>query len=152
VTDAPQRPRLTLVEEALKEVPESRKAVVADVFTRYGPAYARRVRQEERAAIFKAVGAKTIDDIAIIPTLKAELREAFEREEAKHVRAHFWRGMAFGGALVFAITLTGAAWYANSIIGPTFDAAAQARLQDQVTEAFVSGQQDPPAPEYGQSP
>lgn len=147
-------PKLRIVDAVLAEVPHrtEQEPVLRAMLDRFIPAISRRARAEERAAIFQSVGAKNIDDFALMPRIKAELRESFEREEAKHVRAHFWRGMALGGALVFAITLTGAAWYANSIIGPTFDAAAQARMQDQVTDAFVNGQQERPAPTYGQQP
>lgn len=142
-------PRLKLVDAALADVPHAEKdePILRKMIAAFGPSIAKRARADERAAIFASVGARTIEDLQVLPRLKAELREGFEREEAKHVRAGFWRGAALGGSIIGAAAIAALALYTNAILAPTFDAASQARMQDSVVRQMDRAV-NPPAPNY----
>lgn len=73
--------------------------------------------------------------------LKAEHKGAletqlagFEREEAKHVKAGYWKGFAMGSVLVGALVGGGLALYAAAIINPAFDAAARMQMQQSIVD------------------
>lgn len=58
----------------------------------------------------------------------------WEREEAKHGTGKFYSGVSVGMFVTAALVSVGLALFTNSIIAPTFDAAAQARIQQDVVD------------------
>lgn len=63
--------------------------------------------------------------------------ERWSREEAKHGSGKFWSGMATGLFVAGALVATGGVIAVNAIIGPTFDAAARARFDNQVVSTLT---------------
>lgn len=135
--------------------PEARRlAAAAEIKKREDGIRAKGVqegRTAERRDILAKVGAKTLEDLSMLERTKQDMREAFEREEKKHVKAGYWRGFAIGGMVAGAIVGTGAALYAAAVIRPAFEAAGQFRMQDQVVNQ-MDRQVNPPAPDYRQQP
>jgi hypothetical protein len=65
----------------------------------------------------------------------ARLDERWSREEAKHGGARFWSGMFTGAMCAGAIAAIGTAILVQMTLVPTFEAARQARVQDDVVRA-----------------
>lgn len=62
----------------------------------------------------------------------ARLDERWAREERKHAIGNRWRGRFEAAVVVGGLSMIGLALYTNSIIRPTFDAARESRVQDDV--------------------
>lgn len=138
MSDAPAR-KLTLVDAALAEVPHDEKAEPAlrRTLQAFAPSIAKAARKAEREAIFAAVGARSIDDLALLPKVKQELREGHEREEAKHAIGNRWRGRVEG-------IIAGAALACLAIFimqGVIWDTAARSFREQAMTGALLSSQE-----------
>lgn len=98
------RPKTTLIDEALAEVAHSAKQepFIREVLVRYGPAYAKRARQEERDA-YAATRATTAG--AHEAALKAA-HDAYNKAASRsHATGHahgFWKGI--GAGLIVGVT------------------------------------------------
>jgi hypothetical protein len=135
MTDAP---RLRLVDAALEEVAHDPKQepVIRSVLTRFAPSIAKQARKEERQAIFATVGAKSIEDLTLMPKVRA----AFEQEEHKHGRGMFWRGTA-AGALVTLVTVSLVfVLIIRNMTSMAFDEAQQATQQGALVGAAAANQ------------
>ncbi len=65
----------------------------------------------------------------------ARLDERWSREEQKHGSGKFWSGVTVGGAIVGALVAVGTSIVINMTLIPTFEAAREARVQDDVVRA-----------------
>lgn len=73
----------------------------------------------------QGISAAHVDEIA-------RLDERWAREERKHAIGNRWRGRFEAAVVVGGLSMIGLALYTNSIIRPTFDAARESRVQDDV--------------------
>lgn len=145
-----EAPKLTLVDRAMQGVdPLVSQAADRKVLTRYIGSISKTCYAEERQRILAGIGAKSIEEFAQVPILRAE-RDArvSPQEEAKHASAAYWRGFTIGGMICGAIVGTALALYAAAIIDPAFDAAGRIRAQSDMTDALVRSQQEPQAEPY----
>ena len=139
---APKITPVRLVDEAY-EPPEN----ASPIEKRNGEiAQAKRMaRADERAKLWPTINERASEISAVV---KQSLQEAhaaelarqdqrWQREEAKHGSGKFWSGMATGLFVAGALVATGGVIAVNAIIGPTFDAAARARFDNQVVSTLT---------------
>lgn len=131
------------VEEAFKAFPGASEGEKR-ICNRYYPALSKRARNEERAAAEKQIAEISATHAGVLDGIKQahaeELKrhdERWQREEAKHGSGKFWSGMATGLFVAGALVATGGVIAVNAIIGPTFDAAARARFDNQVVSTLT---------------
>ena len=129
----------------LAQTPQAQRSAAADALKKREDGFRAKGAQEGRAAekaeLIKRFGQAVFDQVSLLETMKAEMRAQFEREEAKHGKAAYWRGFAIGGMVCGAVVGTALALYAAAIINPAFDAAGRIRAQSDITEALVRSQQ-----------
>jgi uncharacterized membrane protein len=135
------------VEEAFKAFPGASEGEKR-ICNRYYPAISKRARNEERAAAEKQIAEITATHAGMIDGIKQAQRDELTRHDAhaeRLRRAHGW-AMFFNGGLTFTavagvIVAVGLAWYTQAIMVPTFDAARESRVQDDVLRTL---QERPP--------
>lgn len=140
-----EAPKLTLVDRAMQGVdPLVSQAADRKVLTRYIGSISKTCYAEERQRLLAGIGAKSIEEFAQVPILRAErdARVSID-EEQKHGRFRFWQGVAMGGAIIGSLVGIGAMWITNSVIDGAFDAAGRIRAQSDMTDALVRSQQEP---------
>lgn len=97
-----------------------------------------RKAQQAKLAELQAAHAGEVSGIKQAHTEElARHDERWSREEAKHGSGKFWSGMATGLFVAGALVATGGVIAVNAIIGPTFDAAARARFDNQVVSTLT---------------
>lgn len=97
-----------------------------------------RKAQQAKLAELQAAHAGEVSGIKQAHTEElARHDERWSREEAKHGSGKFWSGMATGLFVAGALVATGGIIAVNAIIGPTFDAAARARFDNQVVSTLT---------------
>ena len=101
------------------------------------------IEQERKRQEIERAAAEATHQSELNATKAAHLEELarqdqrWQREEAKHGSGKFWSGMATGLFVAGALVATGGVIAVNAIIGPTFDAAARARFDNQVVSTLT---------------
>lgn len=138
-----EAPKLKLVDYALQDVPHAEKdePTLRKVLDRFGPSIARKARQEERAAIFQALGAQNLEECSQLTRVRAErdARPTLE-EERKHVKAGYWRGAAQWGMAGLTVGIVGACVLLTFIVVP-FNEQTRASTEAGVMVGVAATQQ-----------
>jgi hypothetical protein len=79
----------------LAQTPQAQRSAAADALKKREDGFRAKGAQEGRAAekaeLIKRFGQAVFDQFSLLETMKAEMRAQFEREEAKHGKAAYWR-------------------------------------------------------------